>query len=120
MILQLLPLSVVWLAWLVFRRKAWMEGRRRFEGQPRSRRILLSIGAVILGPAMLLSGLVLLNASIGLEGDIAPVGLLLVAILGIGFIELQMVAVSITGSLVADSVTRSERPPSIMKEEDES
>ena len=80
----------------------------------------MSVGAAVLGPALLLGGLVLLDLSGAFQGTLSLPTLASITALGIGFIELQMAAVAITGSLVADSVTAPRRPSSKMEEpEDE-
>jgi hypothetical protein len=115
----MLPVLAVWFAWIAWRRTAWVSGRHRFARVPRGRRVALSVGATILGPAILLGGLVLLDASGAFHGNLSILSLASVTILGLGFIELQMAAVAITGSLVADSVTASRRASSKMEESEE-
>ena len=117
---QMLGVLPIWLAWILWRKNAWVEGRSKFARIPRGRRIAMSVGAAVLGPALLLGGLVLLDLSGAFQGSLSLPTLASIAALGIGFIEIQMAAVSITGSLVADAVTASRRPSSKMEEtEDE-
>jgi hypothetical protein len=115
-----LGLFAVWMAWIFWRKSAWAEGRTRFAPITRGKRVAMSIAASILGPALLLIGLVILDSVGMFEGQMSVPALCAVAVLGIVFIELQMVAVAITGSLVADTVTANRRPSSkIAETEDE-
>lgn len=114
-----LLLFCIWLAWIVYRRRAWAIGRTRFAGIPRGKQIALSIGASILGPAMLLGGLMLLEAGGAFKGSLSIPSLAAITMLGVAFIELQMAAVAITGSLVSDTVTAAKRPSSKIAEPEE-
>lgn len=117
--LQMLPVLCIWLAWIFWRRRTWTAARDRFSAIPRGKRIALSLAASILGPALLLAGLVLLDWAFGLTGTLTVPTLASIVILGVGFIELQMAAVAITGSLVADNVTAHRRPSSKLEESEE-
>src|SRR5687768_8773775 len=115
----MLPVFCLWLVWILWRRPAWAAGRTRFAGIRRGKRIALSIGASVLGPAMLLGGLILLEAGGAFKGSLSIPSLAAITILGVGFIELQLAAVSITGSLVSDTVTAPKRPSSKIAEQEE-
>jgi hypothetical protein len=115
----MLPVLCIWLAWIIWRRATWAEAKRRYASIPRSRRILMSVLASVAGPAILLAGLVLIDLAGGFKGSLSIPTLGSVAVLGFGFIELQMAAVAISGSLVADSVTAPNRASSKMKEQEE-
>ena len=117
--LQMLPVLAVWLGWIAWRRSNWAEGRFRYGKVPRAKRIWLSIGATVLGPAMLLGGLVLMDSAGVFSGNLSIPAMLAILVLGLAFIELQMVAVAVTGSLVYDSVTASRGTSSKMEEQEE-
>jgi hypothetical protein len=108
-------LFAIWLAWTFYRKRSWAEGRMRYAAIPRGRRIAMSVGAAILAPAILLAGLLLLSGI----GAPATVTYAIVALLGVIFIEIQMAAVAITGSLVADTVTANRRPSSKIAAQEE-
>jgi hypothetical protein len=109
----------MWMAWIFYRRRAWANNRTRFAPIPRSKRIAMSIAASILGPALLLTGLMIMDGAGMFKGEMSVPTLAVVALLGIAFIELQMAAVAITGSLVADTVTANRRPSSKIAAQEE-
>jgi hypothetical protein len=117
--LQMAPIVCVWLAWIFWRRTRWADKRKKFGKIPRGHRIALSLGAAILGPAMLMVGLILLDMAFGIEGQLSLPSLASILVLGIGFIEVQMAAVALTGSLVSENVTAKRRPSSKMEEPEE-
>jgi hypothetical protein len=64
-------------------------------------------------------GLILLDMAFGIEEQLSLPSLASILVLGIGFIEVQMAAVALTGSLVSDNVTAKRRPSSKMEEPEE-
>jgi len=114
--LQMAPVLCAWLAWIFWRRKRWADRRHEFARIPRGRRIALSLGAAVLGPAILMAGLIVIDMTLGVEGRMSLPSLASILVLGIGFIELQMAAVALTGSLASENVTAKRRPSSKMEE----
>lgn len=117
--LQMAPVLCVWLAWIFWRRTRWADKRQEFAKIPRGKRIALSLGAAILGPAILMAGLILLDMAFGMTGKLSLPSIISILILGIGFIELQMAAVALTASLASDNVTATRRASSKMEEPEE-
>jgi len=117
--LQMAPVLCVWLAWIFWRRTRWANKRNEFVRIPRGRRIALSLGAAILGPAILMAGLILLDMTFGVEGKLSIPSLISILFLGIGFIELHVAAFTLTASLASENVTANRRASSKMEEPEE-
>lgn len=99
--LQTLPAFAIWIAYIVLTRATVQQRKARYAQWSRRARILAMVIGIVASLAILVCGLFLLEtqASLANEGGQTAWGILIVALMGLLYIHVQTVVVSITLSL---------------------
>ncbi len=111
--IQTLPAFALWIAYIAIRRSWMHESRERYANLRRGRRIALMLLSVFGSLAVLIVGVTGAGQFGLLTADgVSLQGFLVIAITGLGFVHLQMVATALTLSLALDRETRAVPPTS--------
>jgi hypothetical protein len=106
--LQTLPAFAIWIAYIVLTRATVQQRKARYARWSRRARILAMVFGIIASLAILVCGLLLLETQPNLAngGGLTGWGILIVTLMGLLYIHLQTVVVSITLSLTFPETRR--------------
>jgi uncharacterized membrane protein len=104
--IQTLPAFVLWLVYIWIMRRWVQEGKNRYASQKRSFRILAMIAALLGSGGVLLGGLWAISRMGWIQTTTLTIpGVIAVAIIGLLFVHMQMLATAITLSLAIENET---------------
>lgn len=116
--LQALPAFAIWIAYLYLMRNRVQRDRFKYQGWPRRTRTAAMVFGVLASLCVLVAGALLLGSQKWLaSGDsLTPAGVAVVTVLGLIYLKLQMIVVSLTLSLAFENVTRGSRSASDIRD----
>ncbi|MGI8924715.1 MAG: hypothetical protein ACR2HJ_11905 [Fimbriimonadales bacterium] len=112
--LQALPAFAIWIAYLYLMRNRVQRDRLKYQSWPRRMRTVAMIFGVLASLAVLIAGALLLGTQkwISSGDDLTVAGITMVTVIGLIYLKLQMIVVSLTLSLAFENVTSGSRAAS--------
>jgi len=116
--LQALPAFAIWIAYLYLMRNRVQRDRFKYQSWPRRMCTIAMVFGVLASLCVLVAGALLLGSQRWLaSGDtLTGAGIAMVTVIGLIYLKLQMIVVSLTLSLAFENVTGGSRSASDIRE----